>query len=42
MPSGARGRIANAVLEIKNSANADIVVEVIANQRRRFILPLAF
>ena len=27
MPSGSRGRRANAVLEIKNSANADIVLD---------------
>ena len=33
------GRRANAVLERKNSANADIAVEMIAIRRRRFILP---
>lgn len=39
MPFGPTGGRANAVLETKNSANAHIVVEIIAIQRRRFILP---
>ena len=39
MPFESTGRRANAVLERKNSANADIVVEMIAIRRRRFILP---
>ena len=40
MPFASIGRRANAVFEMKNNANADIVVETIANRRRRFILPL--
>ena len=38
MPFGAVGRRANTVLEIKNAANANIIVETIAIQRARFIL----
>ena len=39
MPFEPTGRRANAVLERKNSVNADIAVEMIAIRRRRFILP---
>jgi len=39
MPFEPTGGRANAVLERKNSANADIAVEMIAIRLRRFILP---